>query len=146
MKKRVLEEQETDFLFDDFFVALDEDDFGELVEVEIRGRQVPIYIKRGLSLADREAAKSQAIKTRIKPTGEIEIVSMDEAVFAIELMVRCIKSWPFKYSNGLPVEITRENIRAMLADAVDAISLKLISNMQIRQKQREPFLLHSEKI
>lgn len=139
---------EETFLFDDFFVANDQTDPGDRVEVEITDvhgnpRIVPLYIKRGLSLDDREAAKRQAVKTRLKPNGEYEIVSMDETVFAIELLVRCIRVWPFRYRDGSQVPVTRENIRQFLADGADKLAAMIVGRMQKRQEQKGPFLTPS---
>ena len=133
------------FLFDDFFVSQDETDPGERVEVEIRGRQVPVFLKRGLSFADREAAKSQAVKTRIKPNGQPEVVSIDEGIFAIELLFRTIKSWPFTYRSGKRVEISRENIKAMLADGADVLAKLVIDRISKRSEQMAPFTTPSEQ-
>ncbi len=133
------------FLFDDFFVSQDESDPGERVEVEINGRQVPVYLKRGLSFADREAAKSQAVQTRIKPNGQVEIVRLDEGVFAVELLFRCLKSWPFTYRSGKRVEISRENIRAMLAEGADVLAKLMVDRIKTRSEKMAPFTTPSEK-
>ena len=136
---------EQTFLFDDFFVAQDDSDPGERVDVEIRGRQVPFFLKRGLSFADREAAKSVAVQTRVKPNGQVEIVRIDEGVFATELLYRCLKSWPFTHRSGKRVEISRENIRAMVADGADTLAKVVIDRMTKRQETMKPFTKPSEK-
>jgi hypothetical protein len=121
---------EEDFFYDNFFVSQDATDPGKEVMVTIRGREVPIRIKRGLSLEDREAAKAQAITKRIKPDGTPEIVKLDEGVFAIELIVRNVLSWPFRHRNGSKVPITRENIKAMVADGADALATTIMKSIQ----------------
>ncbi len=133
------------FLFDDFFVAQDATDPGDKVSVEIRGRQVPVFLKRGLSFSDREAAKNAAVQTRVKPNGQVEIVRMDEGVFAVELLYRCLVSWPFTYKSGKKVEISRENIQAMLADGAEALAMVVVKRMQSRQEKLEPFTKPSEQ-
>lgn len=106
------------FLFDDFFVPQSDAGIEELVT--IRGRQVPIFFKRGMSLGDREQAKAAATKTHITPKGELVIDGFDQGVFTIELLARLIKSWPFT-RNGTLVTVSRENIVALGADVADAL-------------------------
>lgn len=106
------------FLFDDFFVPQSDAGVEELVT--IRGRQVPVKFKRGLSLGDREAAKSAATKTHVSPRGELVVDGFDSGVFTVELLARVIKSWPFT-RNGALVTVSRENIQALGADVADAL-------------------------
>jgi hypothetical protein len=140
-----MEDLMSDFFYDDFFVSQDERDPGKEVTVKIRGRDVPIRIKRGLSLEDREAAKNQAITKRITPDGKPEIVKLDEGIFAIELLVRNIIYWPFKFRSGRLVPITRETIKAMLADGVDALTKAVMTAMQEQAETTAPFLNSSEQ-
>lgn len=133
------------FLFDDFFVAQDDTDPGERVEVELRGRVVPIYLKRGLSFGDKQAAKSAAVSTRIKPNGQVEITRMDEGVFAVELLYRCIKSWPFTYASHKKVPVSRENIRAMLSDSAETLAKVVIDKINEREAKLAPFTKPSEQ-
>ncbi|GHO45193.1 hypothetical protein [Ktedonospora formicarum] len=132
------------FLFDDFFVAQDASDEGELIEVEINDRLVPVYIKRGLSFEDKAAAKAVGVKQRVKPNGEVEIVSMDEAAFAVELLYRCIVSWPFVYSSGRKVPVSRENIRLMLSEGAEAVAQVLLQRINKKREAKQPFTTPSE--
>lgn len=137
---------EDQFLFDDFFVAQDDSDPGERVEVELRGRKVPIFLKRGLSFGDKQAAKSKAVQTRVKPNGQVEIVSVDEGTFAVELLLSSIKSWPFVYASGKRVPVTRENIRAMLGDCAEVLAKVVVDRITARDKKMAPFTKPSEQI
>lgn len=139
--------EQENFLFDDFFVP--EDDPGHAVDVTMKDvhgnvRVVTFHIKRGLSLSDRDAAKAKAVQTRINPkNGQLEMVGVDESVFMIELLFRTIKRWPFeqKDKNGkiVPVEISRENIRLMQADAVDMLSQKVLGLLQTQEESLDFF-------
>jgi hypothetical protein len=125
------------FLFDDFFVP--NDDPGVQVDVAINGRVVPIMVKRGLSLGDREAAKSVATKTRLDPTkGTLTAESFDEGAFVVELLFRCIKSWPF-VRDGKTVPVTRENILALKSSAADAFALLVQNLVQDKMEALAPF-------
>ena len=111
-------------LFEDFFVPAD--DPGVETSITVNGREVPLHIKRGLSLGDREAAKAVATKMDIDmEKGTVKLSSFDEGIFTIEMLFRCLKSWPFT-KDGVPVPITRENIRALKATAADEMS-KLVN-------------------
>lgn len=133
------------FLFDDFFVSLDPSDPGEEMVVELSGRQVPLRVKRGLSLSDRSAANSQAVKTRVTPDGKLEVVSVDQEIFQTELLFRCLKSWPFTFSNGEHVPITREYIKAMFGENVDAITANIQKRMKGVKENKAPFSKPSAK-
>lgn len=141
------QEENNNFLFDDFFVP--EDDPGHRVDISMRDvhgstRVVPIYIKRGLSLSDRDAAKNKAVQTRVNPNnGQLELVGVDDSVFMVELVFRTLKSWPFKNKDKsgefVPVPITRENIRLMLADAVDQLSQKVLGLLKTQEESLDFF-------
>lgn len=104
------------FFADEFF--LDEEDPGVKVTVKMRGRDVPIYLKRGLTLEDEMAAQATALKKTITPDGKVIVQGLDETALVEEMLVRCIKSWPFTdRKTGKSFPITRENIRKMLGGA-----------------------------
>lgn len=108
-----------DFLFDDFF-ATDEQKT-VTIHVAILGRQVPITVKAGIPVDDRLAAQRAAVKRVVKPNGESVVTSVDEAEATLELLLRCIVSWPFKTKEGKPVPVTKENIRKLLG-GMDALA------------------------
>lgn len=107
-----------EFLFEDFFVAADDPGVEEVVS--INGRDVPLRIKRGITLKDIEEAKSKAIKTHLSPKGELVVDSVDEAQMTVEILARVIKAWPF-VRDGKQVPITRENLYLMRAEASEAL-------------------------
>lgn len=113
------------FLFEDFF-ASDEERTVD-IPVTILGRVVPITVKVGLTVEDRLAAQRAAIKKSVKPSGEVTILGVDESEATIELLARAIVRWPFMQKDGVPVPVTRENIRKLLggADALAAAIQKL---------------------
>jgi hypothetical protein len=133
------DETKTDlFLFDDFFV--DDADAGVVHNVVIRGRVVPITTKRDVTLADKEAAEQAAVKRHLDPTGRVVVDGIDGGALAVEVLVRCIKSWPFTFKDGKPVPITRDNIRRMVADAAEALAQSIVSVTQAKQKEADgPF-------
>lgn len=107
---------EEQFYVDDFFAV--EDAPGIKVEVKIRGRLVPFWLKRGLSLEDEMAAESVAVKRRVLPDGRVVIEGMDDAALVVELLYRHIKEWPFTdRKTGEKFPITRENIRKLMGGA-----------------------------
>lgn len=130
------------FLFDDFFVP--EDDAGVEETVTIRGREIPIRIKKGLSLKDREEAKSKAVKTHLDPKGALQFDGFDEGAFNIELLARCIKSWPFTYGEGHPkagqqVPVSREMVAQLRADGADAFQELITRLVQDKKEALAPF-------
>jgi hypothetical protein len=138
------DETKTDvFLFDDFFV--DDADAGVVHNVVIRGRVVPITTKRDVTLADKEAAEQAAVKRHLDPTGRVVVDGIDGGALAVEVLVRCIKSWPFTFGPnhpqaGKPVPITRDNIRRMVSDAAEALAQSIVSVTQAKQKEADgPF-------
>lgn len=111
---------DTAFLFDDFFAS--DNDPGVVIGVTIKGRRVPITIKRGLSVTERTAAEQKAVRKHTDPSGRLVFDGVDEAVLVEELLVAAIKDWPFKNSDGSAVPVTRENIRRMLGGAEEIAS------------------------
>lgn len=109
------EPAEQPFYADEFF--LDESDPGVEVKVKMRGRIVPIFLKRGLTLEDEMAAQTAALKKRVTPDGKIVVEGIDEKALVEEMLFRCIKSWPFITRQGAKLPISRENIRKMLGGA-----------------------------
>lgn len=99
------------FFFDEFFA----DDSGVEILLPIRGRRVPIRIKRGLTLAEKIKAQSVAIKRRVDPaTGRVVVEEINEAAGAEAVILAMLVSWPFVTRDGSPVPITRENINKLL--------------------------------
>lgn len=136
--------EELEFNFDDFFVTQDPKQSGTVVQVDLEDvngntRTVPITIKRGLSFGDQEAAKQNAVKKRIKPNGEVEILDINEDIFAVEIVARAVKDWPFKYSDGKKVPVTRENVKFLLAGGVATLATLLINKISAGKGAKQPF-------
>lgn len=110
-----MSEQEV-FYADEFF--LDDADEGVEVKVHIRGRDVPIMLKRGLTLDDTMAAQAAAVKKTLTPDGKVLFEGMDEGRLVREMLFRSINKWPFvDRVTGEPLPITRENVGRMLGGA-----------------------------
>lgn len=131
-----------EFLFEDFFVAADDPGVEEVVN--IHGRDVPLRIKRGITLKDIEEAKSKAVKTHLSPSGQLIVDSIDEAVMTVEILVRCIKGWPFT-KDGKKVPVTRENLYAMRAEASDALQTLVQRLVSGKKEALVPFGKASEE-
>lgn len=115
------------FYFDEFFGS---DDNGVEVTLSIRGRKVPLRIKRGLTLREKAQAQARAIQRHIDPkTGRVVVDSVDEASAAEEVAFQMLLSWPFVTREGSPVPITRENVSKLLG-GLDQL-------MELTQKMEE---------
>ena len=115
-----MSDQQTPFLFDDFFVP--EDAPGEEIEVEIKGRMVPMRFSTQISVKDAEEAKMRCVRRKLDPkTGQVKIVGVDESRLTGEVLAKCIKRWPFTYRDGRPVPITPENCLRMCAEAAEKL-------------------------
>lgn len=100
------------FFFDEFFGS---EDNGVEIHLPIRGREVPLRIRRGLTLKEKVEAQAVAVKRKIDPsTGKITIDRIDEAAAAEEIAFKMLLSWPFITRDGAPVPITRENVGKLL--------------------------------
>jgi hypothetical protein len=99
------------FFFDEFFGS----DEGVEILLPIRGRSVPLRIKRGLTLREKAAAEGKAIKRSVNlKTGQITVEGIDEAAAAEEIAFQMLLSWPFTHRDGSPVPLTRENAAKLL--------------------------------
>jgi hypothetical protein len=121
--------------YDEFFIPAK--DPGVEIQVPIHGRSVPIKVRRGLTLGDVKGAQSKAVIQKKNLKGEIEIAGVDEEVFTTELLFNAIVSWPFKKNLGTKedpdwrdVPVTKENVRAILADGAAYIQNFLVGKMQ----------------
>lgn len=104
------------FYVDDFFAT--DDDPGVTVAVNIRGRQVPITFKRGLTIEDKAKAQQMAIKRRITPDGKVIVEGLDETEAVVYMLAVSIKEWPFTdRATGEKFPITPENIKKLLGGA-----------------------------
>jgi hypothetical protein len=73
------------------------------------------------------------------------VVGIDEDKFTTELMFRCIVSWPFKRNAGtpdapnwVPVELSRENMTALLAEGAVFLEQYLTAQTQGAQQTADP--------
>lgn len=108
------------FYFDEFFGS---DAEGVEVTLTIRGRAVPVRIRRGLTLREKVEAQAKAVKRHVTPDGRPVIDSIDEAAIAEELAFKLLLSWPFVTRDGSPVPITRENVAALLGGLDELIEI-----------------------
>jgi hypothetical protein len=144
-KEVPVEEQEATaqvFYFDDFVVG--EDDPGVEVPVEIRGQVIPIRFHRGLTIEDREAAKNAGITRRVRPEGTIELLSIREDIIQLENVTRAIKSWPFTDREGKPIPVTKQNVKALGAEALDALFFAYQKVSTGRAQALVPFVMPSD--
>jgi hypothetical protein len=126
------------FFFDDFFVA--DDDPGVEYLVMMGGKEVPLRIKKALTLDDIEACKEKAIKKDWNfRSGEMIVRGVDERTFVLEVLLRAIISWPFEYRDGRKVPITREVLQSMMADSYDALARIVTGLISQRREQTDPF-------
>lgn len=113
------------FFYDEFFA----DDNGVEVWLPIRGRSVPIRIKRGLTLREKTQAQAVAIKRRVDPaTGRVIIEDINEAAGAEAVILASIVSWPFVHRDGSPVPITKETVNKLLG------GLDILGNLLARME------------
>lgn len=107
------------FYFDEFFA-----DEGVDILLPIRGRKVPLRIRRGLPLKEKAAAQAVAVKRHVDPnSGRVVIDQIDESLAAEEIAYRMILSWPFINRDGSKVSITRENVSKLLGGMDTLVSL-----------------------
>jgi hypothetical protein len=108
------------FYFDDFF---DNED-GIEVTLLIRGRHVPIRIRKGLTLRERVKAEGMGITRHLDmKTGRVVIDGVDEAAAAEEIAFQMLLSWPFVNRDGSPVPITRPNVAKLLGGMDQLVQL-----------------------
>lgn len=107
----------SDISFDDFFVPATDNGIEETVTA--LGKSFKIWVKKGVSLGEREAAKAKAITTHISPKGELVVDGFNQGVFTLEMMHTLLKRWE------LPKQLTRDNIAALVPEVGDAIQTVL---------------------
>ena len=116
------------FLFDDFFVS--PEDPGVEVQIPFKGRLVPIRLKRGLTLAEKENATQAAITRHIdEDTGRVLIDGIDDAKLGSAVVAAYIKEWPFRRADGNPVPATPEFVAQLDSNFSDAL-MTVIKRLQ----------------
>lgn len=129
------------FLVDDFFAS--DNDPGVVIPVTIKGRIVPITIKRGMSLEERNACEARAIKQHIDPAGRLINDGMDMDVLTRELVFRAILDWPFTQKDGSKLPVTREAVNKLLGGA-EAIAMAMQTIDQQGEAALVPFVPASD--
>jgi hypothetical protein len=124
------------FLYDHFFSP--DKANGIHVTITVAGQELPFTLKRGVSFRDVADAKAQATKTRVKPTGEIEPYEFSEKIMNIEILAKTLREWPFQYSDGSEVPLTRENIADLDGDVVQALVEQIAKVVQEKRKALDP--------
>lgn len=124
------------FLYDDFFVPKDHP--GIPIEVTVRGRVLTFYIKPDICTADKEYARTQAMTTKINSEGVLEVTNFDAGVLSFELLLRCLKAWPFKEADGTPVSINRDNLNALCDDVSEAVATALQKYIEVKRASYAP--------
>lgn len=112
-----------EYLYDDFFIS--EDDPGVEMQVPINGRVVPITFRRGLTVEETEKVRAAAIKKRLRPDGQMELVDVNETAYQLHVVALAVKSWPFvkRAEDGVvtPVPVTLETVKRLGGDALNAL-------------------------
>lgn len=109
-------------LFDDY--SSSNEDPGLEIEIPSRGKLLKFRIKRALNLDERQRATKVGVIIGLDDKGAPTLQQMDQAAYTKELLLVVLKQWPFVYSSGSPVPITRDTVAlldASLADSIIAI-------------------------
>ncbi len=134
------------FLYDDFFADPDASvtitpklwQGGELVEV-------PIQVRRRLSLGQREAIKTGSVAFEIDTSeGTYTPKAVDQEKLTVLTLLALIVSWPFTFKDGTPVPVNEKTIRALGATNSDVILMEISRLDQKRPETFEPFVAPSE--
>jgi hypothetical protein len=134
------------FLFDDFFADPDASveikpklwQNGELVEV-------PIQVRRRLSLGQREAIKQGSVAFEVDTVaGTYTPKAVDQEKLTVMTLMALIVTWPFEYKDGSKVPVNEKTIRSLGSTNADAILLEIGKLDMGRQQDAAPFAAPSE--
>lgn len=128
------------FLFDDFFADPD-------ASVEIRPRlwqngqliEVPMQVRRRLSLAAREKIKTDAVTYQVNTLTNDVTPVIDQEKLTVLSLLALIVAWPFQYKEGSPVPINEKTVRALGSNGADAIMLEFAKLDQQKAAEQVPF-------
>jgi len=135
----VTAQPEQEFFYDDFFV--NPEDCGIAITLKVRDREVPVTVRPGITIAEREAAVGRSM-IRKMVDGKIKTFGIDETKLSGELMALAITTWPFKYRDGKLVPITGENCMKMLVGAADQILVLIAQGREAKAEELNPFALN----
>lgn len=113
-----------DFLYDDFFSPKDAP--GIPTTIEVRGRELPVGL-RVLNFGELREFMNKNARVTIGPDGkpQIEVIQSDDGDANNKLILACLRSWPFKNSDGSMLEINEKHIDEMQPDVYAALLQKI---------------------
>ncbi len=121
-------------LFDDFFVS--DADPGVGISVEFQGRTFPFTIRRGITVAQKEAITQAAVARHFDPEqGKVMVDGLSEGKMEVGIVSAYLLKWP----SAKP--ITLESVGALDSALLEAIFLKIQDSRTAREEEANgPFV------
>jgi len=116
------------FLWKDY--STDESDRGVETSITWYGEEIPLRIKRALTIDERQRANKAAIQIDLDKDGRPTITKQNQAAYTKQVVLIGLKFWPFEYSPGHPVPINMKTIEEMDGGLLDEIALRILSGTQ----------------
>jgi hypothetical protein len=125
------------FLWEDY--SADPSDRGVSIQIEHHGKDLPFRIRRSLTIDERQRANEAAIEIQIDKNGLPIITKQDQAAYTKEIVLIGLKHWPFEYSPGKPVPLTRANILKLDGSLLDKLAAAILGATEVKAEQYDPF-------
>jgi hypothetical protein len=109
-----------EFLIDDFFSPKDAP--GIPSTIEVRGRSLPIRL-RIMNFGEVRALMSNNVRVTLDEAGkpQIEMVQNPDRDGNTEMVLACLKEWPFRNPDGSMLEINQQHLDEMHPDVMAAL-------------------------
>lgn len=120
------------FIWSDY--SSDANDRGIETSILWRGQEIPIRVKRALTIDERQKANKAAIQIDLDKDGKPTIVKQDQSAYTKMVVLIGLKFWPFEYSPGQPVPINMKTITEVDGSLLDEIATRILNATQPPKK------------
>jgi len=126
--------EQNDFLYDDFFSSPDASPIPATIEV--RGRKLSIGL-RMMGFGELQALMSKSLRITLDEAGKPQVEVVNESEGNTDLILACLRSWPFKNRDGSMVPITKETLAQMHPDVMVALLQRVSDFMEKSLKMQQ---------
>lgn len=128
-------------LYDDYFS--EPGDKGVAAIIEHRGKKLRFWLRKSLTLDEKQKAADAAIEFTLDAEGKPTITKMSQAEYTRQVVLTGTKKWPFEFSPGKPVPVSEKFVKMLDGDLADKIAAVILGQRQAQEDALVPFEMKS---
>ena len=126
------------FLYNNYASTTDDPGVPTLWNME--GDDIPIRLKKTLTIHERRKASERATKMHFDQNGMPHIKDFDDAEYSLAIAEMVIKSWPLEDEDGQIVPIDRAHLQTLPSYAIEDIANRYMNNRRQQEEETDgPF-------